>query len=426
MKANQQKKYWFYLESYVHISIKGNHILMYNPYNGKILEYCDQPFILKYIKRLLRPDNLRIIPLKQWELDQTEFSPFLKTIKEYYLGDIIVADKSRNKPVQLPPLVKIQKDVTYLKNDDQRSVGENILEYLSNLWIYLNDSCTLSCSLCNSAFRQFPYCTAKTNGKRELDLARLKKLLEQTRSVSSCNFHFLGGNILNYSHWDNVLEIVTSHPANFFYLHYLNAYANIDKCSRLKSCALGLKILLNFPVQLEPLAKVLDTLHNSGIEYTLLFPIRNQQEFASAEEISSHYGTNKSEYYPLFDGSNTEFFQDNLFIDRAEISELRPTLKEIYARGVVNAFNFGHISVLPNGRIFANLNAPALGNIAQDSLYCLMEKELNHGVSWRKIRKHVTPCRSCTFEQLCPPISNTNLVMGKYDLCRIREKWPPV
>ncbi len=49
-------------------------------------------------------------------------------------------------------------------------------------------------------------------------------------------------------------------------------------------------------------------------------------------------------------------------------------------------------------------------------------KEMYRGKSWRRIRKKVEPCKKCTFEALCPPLSNYEYALGANNLCHIREE----
>ena len=145
MKKDKGKKYWLYIDSYIHISVKKELVLFYNPYTGKMLEYNNEPVILRLVKRLLRPSNLQTILLTDRELGCPVIRDFIESIREYFLGDVIDARHSRGKPVQMPPMLKISKDVKILKKDPQRTIGEDILEYLSDVWLYINDCCHQDC-----------------------------------------------------------------------------------------------------------------------------------------------------------------------------------------------------------------------------------------------------------------------------------------
>jgi pseudo-rSAM protein len=207
----------------------------------------------------------------------------------------------------------------------------------------------------------------------------------------------------------------------YLYIHYLNAAGKNDRLRFAAEHGVRLKVPVTFPLNNKKMEETLDTFSATNIKFTLLFPVRNVEEFQMADELIKKFQPLTSEFHPLFDGSNLDFFRENLFIQKEDIEKERPSLKEIHARGVVNAFNFGNLIIRPDGRCYANVNAVPLGELGKDSLYNILFKEMEHGRSWRKIRKYISPCKSCTFEKLCPPISNYNSVIGRYNLCHIYE-----
>ncbi len=88
-------------------------------------------------------------------------------------------------------------------------------------------------------------------------------------------------------------------------------------------------------------------------------------------------------------------------------------------REAINSIYFGKLTVLADGRVYADLNAPSLGKLGRDSIYDILFKEMSGGSSWRRLRKNVMPCKGCHYEKLCPPLSNYQKVMGKNNLCHI-------
>jgi pseudo-rSAM protein len=110
-----------------------------------------------------------------------------------------------------------------------------------------------------------------------------------------------------------------------------------------------------------------------------------------------------------------------VFVDKEDLQEAKPTCREIYARQLVNPLHFGTLTVLSNGHIHANINVSRLGILNHDSIYEVVYKEMYRGNSWRRIRKRVEPCKRCTFEALCPPLSNYEYAFGRNNLCHIRD-----
>ncbi len=92
-------------------------------------------------------------------------------------------------------------------------------------------------------------------------------------------------------------------------------------------------------------------------------------------------------------------------------------MEDIYSRQLVN--DYGKLTIMADGKIYANLNDPVLGNASKNSLEEVVLKEIKQGKSWKRLRTRVMPCRHCVFQHVCPPISNYELVLKKYNLCKV-------
>jgi pseudo-rSAM protein len=417
---NNTKEYWFYIDTYVHICVKKDWILLYNSLTGKILEYRNKPEILKRIKQLQSPRNLLVIPLTEKEIKHPEVSAFVNDVSSYFMGDLIETAFSKRKPIQLMPIVKIQKDVKYLKNDAGRSVGEDMMKYLTEVTLYLNSECSQQCSICRNGYKQFTCCTARDNHKKELELDKLKDFWEQIKSSSLSNVNILGGDIFAYSRIDGLLDFVKPHAVlKSFYLHYLNAASHSDRLAQLVSDSSQLKILVDFPLKEEALFKAIHTAQRAGLKVVVIFIISKETEFEKAEAMVSSMSIQEPVFQPYYNGKNRKMFEENIYTDREELMESNPSLKEIYSREVINTSNFGRLTILDNSHIYANVNANALGILGKDLIHDIIYKELYNGKSWRKTRKNVMPCKQCVFQSLCPPLSNLNIALGQNNLCTI-------
>lgn len=415
-----RSQYWFYIEPYVHIAIKKDGVLLYNSYTGKILEYYFTPLVLKLAKRLHVPRNLRVILLTESDLEQPAIREFIAEIRGYFMGDLIDTSHSAGKPIQMPPIVKIQKDVKYLKVDSSRSVGEDLMYYLSEVSLYLNDSCHQNCSICAGAYRQFSCCTKKMKRNLELNIDHLGNFLEEIKNISLVRMNILGGDICMYSNFEKLFNQINSlQTESTFYLHYKNAAVHKDRLKIMAASNSRLNIPITFPIDEEKLKIVLEIVNGTELKTNIMFIIQCKTDFEMAETSISKFKIEKPYFIPFYNGSNLNLFKDNIYIDRDDLEENRISIEEIYARGSVNSLNFGRLTIFPDGSVYANVNYSCLGHLGQQSIYDIIYKEMNNGKSWRKIRKNVLPCKRCTFEELCPPISNYNIVIGRYNLCHI-------
>ncbi len=414
------EQYWFYIDAYVHVSIKKDTLLLYNPYTGGILERLGNPDLVKLVKRLKAPQNLQVILLSESDLENAALRKFVDKIRDNFMGDLIDVAYSEGKPIQLTPMVKVQRDVKYLKWESQRSVGKNVMEYLSGLTLYVNDRCNQGCNICNNAYLQFRCCTAKNKKNRQLDIEALGNFFEEIQDCHLDNINILGGDIFSHTRWQEMLALIKTIPAKkIYYLHYLNAADHQQKLNALTGNNDEFRIIVDFPINDKKLRIAVESIAVAISNPRYIFVIKSETDLKSAESLISSYTIDNHDFKAFYTGDNLDFFEENLYIEREDIQAEKPSLKDIYTKESVNPVDFGYLSILPNGRIYANINNPGLGTLGKDSIYNILMKEMNDGKSWRKIRKNVLPCKRCTFEKLCPPITDYNMFIRKNDLCHI-------
>ncbi len=420
--TNGTKKYWLYIDSYVHISIRGGRVLLYNSYNGQILEYDDRE-IINLVRRLLVSRNLRVIGLSRGQLQHPLIASFAEDLRRSFMGDLIDRNDSMGKPIQMPPIVKIQKDVKYLKGEKVRSVGEDLVSYLSELSIYLNDDCNQGCSVCPNAYKQFLCCTVGKSKQKGLPVEQVIGFLNRMKGSSLSRLNLLGGDPFAYHGLEDLAAVLKQLriPEMIIYAHYRNlAQSTVAPriMESLKSLGIRFRIPVTFPIHKPSLARALDLTGEMG---KMLFIIQDEAQFNEAEQLCELYSLEEPLFQPLYNGKNLELFEQNIYIEREDIMEARPGMREIYSRQAVNPLDFGRLTILSNGSVYANVNASRLGKLGKDSGYDILFKEMERGKSWRRLRSRVAPCKGCNYQLLCPPLSNYNYALGKADLCTIHR-----
>lgn len=372
-----EKKYWFYIDTYVHLFLKKDSLLLYNSYTGKILEYKGNAEIIKLAKRLLAPRNLQVILLAESDLDQPAIGGFVSDIRENFMGDLLDVAYSNGKPILMPPLVKNQMDVKLLKGEKDLSVGEDIISYLTEISLYINENCNQGCSICRKSYKQFLCCTSRENWKNELKMGHITGLFSEIKHSSLSRVNILGGDFLAYNDLNGLISILrTLDCEKNYYLHYLNLLVHKNKLKHIADGDSLLTIIVNFPLNEEKLHEALIAVHRSKVQERVMFIIHDTSDFESSESIAMKYGIENASYIPFFNGNNLPFFEENLFITREELESDQVSSKEIYARGFVNPLNFGRLLVFPGGKVYANVNDPVLGNLERDSIYNLLSKAL--------------------------------------------------
>jgi pseudo-rSAM protein len=178
-----------------------------------------------------------------------------------------------------------------------------------------------------------------------------------------------------------------------------------------------LNLFVNFPVKEEAFSSAKRIVDDAGINAVFHFIIEKEEEIALAEKLILEFKLPNYSFQPFYNGKNLDFFKEYVFVTREEVLSSRPTQKDILARGVLNQTNFGKLTILSDGNIHANVNVPALGNVAEHSLHDVIYKELSRGTSWKRTRSAITPCRECVLQYLCPSPSNYEYAIGRNNLC---------
>lgn len=424
-RTSKNKEYWFYLHPHVHLNIKQDRAVLYNTLNGKLLVYQNNPHALHILKSLDRDANLYVTGLKEKDLAGPA-GELVREIREHFCGELMDAAWSSGKPIQFKPIAYLEKSQDKLTFEPKVRLLERdeVGEYLNVVNLYINKECRLDCPQCPRAYKQFPICTTarvthRANKKHEIMLQDLRRLIDQLEHTDAFRLNILGGNILKHTQFPEVAEHLDRSPFEIhYYLHYLNADPADESWLRLgKGDQNTLHIMAPAPIRRPELGRTVGTLRAQNIKPMIHFPVESEENLDFVDAVVAEFRLEQVELHPFFNGDNGGFFRDNVFIDRDAVQESRLTMRDIFARMSINTLNFKHLTVLSDGGVYANVNHSRLGRLGKDTVVDMLIKELSAGRSWLKIRRRVSPCRSCSFNALCPPISNYEYALGRYDLC---------
>jgi pseudo-rSAM protein len=137
-------EYWLYLHPYVYASIKKNTAILYNTLNGKLLEYCQEKMgmIYRLIRELNSDKNLYVVSIKDEEIDN-HIKTFINDLRTYYLGDLINKENRPQRPIQLKPVLSLQRTMEYffstVKGQNKILTRDELPDYLNVITIYITD-----------------------------------------------------------------------------------------------------------------------------------------------------------------------------------------------------------------------------------------------------------------------------------------------
>lgn len=403
---------WLYLEPYIFISEDEAGYLFYNTKDKKGVTFVKSPSICKVVKHLQNIDQLYSIKLRVDDLHDLSLFEFVKTIQEYGFGDLI--DGKEEKPLLMPPLLNLQRDVNRLK-DQKSSLDNNILSYLNEVVIYLNDVCANEKKHC----KQLPH---YLQSLPDLHIERLNNFL-RSMAFTGATISFVGGDVFSDLKIQEMLRLVSTFDGRHTVIANWNTIPE-DSTFIMRFARLGLRIRVVVDTDCNEIIvnSIVNRLKNCGVVSEWEMNVASLRDYRHADILSELLKKFDLELdiKPVYNGDNYAFFEQYVFTTEKDLNSIELDRQSIFARQVLNTNDFGKLIVLSDGTVYANLYDKPLGNIS-DSLKNLILYELDHGTSWRRTRYDVYPCKFCRYRLLCPSPSNYELALGKFNLCHIKE-----
>lgn len=414
MGMKTMKPLWLYLEPYTFISEDTDYYFFYNANAFKSISFRKNEVINPIVEELQNIDNLYSVKIHVKDLEDVRLLNFVETIQSLGLGDIIEGDLE--KPIIMPPILNLQKSIERLK-EHKIPIGENILTYLHEVSIYVNGTCLFDCPNCQDRHKQYLCCTKSTN---VLDPALLKNFLFSIYYTGAA-ITLLGGNIFQYKELEEVLAILEGIDATHTLVSdWRNIPEDLSVLNKRKKGTFRLKVLVNEPTDTSPVIALAQRIKDLQIKQCWEISITSFPEYEKAEALSESLSelVDDVTIRPFYTGENIAFFEECIFIDQEELNNIELDRQGIFALQALNTNNFGKITILPNGNVYANVNEKPLGHI-QDPIKEMLCEELEKGTSWRRTRYNMEPCSQCRYKLICPSPSNYELAIGKNNLCHI-------
>ncbi len=401
---------YFVIDPTVFVEIKNGKMLLYNSYNGEKLLVNDQQIVNLFINGL---NKMNIFPIENEVLETDKIRDFIIEIEKNDFGYLLSNNKTL--PIQFAPLINIQTE-----NDQEIITKDNSFNPLIDIReisIHLNGG---------PDNKQFSNLSKQINCIHSelitdnLNFNQLSKFLLPIINVKSLfKINLLGGNVLTYPYLEEVKVLLLSIHQSTQICVYLLPHIVINNAVNIKEILdfQNLKFIFYLnPHLYKEFAEILPKyLPSSLMEYNLI--IESEDDLTFFDSIENNLI--KSNLIPLFNGLNFDFFEKNVFTDFDDIKAISISQNEVYQNKNINSYNFGKLVVLHNGDIYANLNKKMLGNIESSYAPEIILNEYKIGESWFLTRLKVSPCKNCIYNFLCPPVSNYELLMNKFNLCHI-------
>jgi len=406
----------------VHIIRKQPFSLFYNSLNHKILEFTNESGIDELVKQLLIPSNGYVIPLDDEILSRTGVADFVKQLRLTFMGDLLDASWSKVKPVNLFPR-PIVKNLLSTSNTKAEPAGEKIdpRNYIRDITFYLNGETPRILYPMHTAFKQFSYPAIASPQHASLEFESLKFFLQDIRNYKPACIHISGADVSLYPALTEVVTLMSPLPFAKKYHLLLKNYQPDVLTVLLRQSRTVIALYITFPYRPDDITRFLSRIATTAMrtKVEFHFVVSGAEELHTSLQTIQLIDLQNTFFKPWYTGSNDAFLEENVFVSKEDIYDSRPTQKQVFSRLTINEYDFGKFMVTPSGDVFANLNDPKIGTIRNDSAYQLVLNELEHGKSWRRSRKRVSPCKTCRYQFLCPPVSSLEIFRKKFNFCTV-------
>ena len=268
----------------------------------------------------------------------------------------------------------------------------------------------------NSTLHEFKQFISCTKSQYTLDFEALKRFLFSI-SGSKASINLLGGDLFQYKRLNEILFILEGMDNSYTLILDWRNLPDLNDIKKYES--LQLKLLSHEPFESEEVMKAARRIAKSGIAYSWELYVSSEEEYEKAailKEMLANFSD--VSIRPFYNGENRSFFENFVYTDQEELDSIAWNRQNIFALQALNMNNFGKITILSDGKVYANVNEAPIGTI-QDPIKDLLVKELESKNAWRKTRYDVEPCAHCRFKLICPSPSNYERVIGKNNLCHI-------
>jgi pseudo-rSAM protein len=415
MKHTSQSKAasCLYLEPYAISQVCGNDSLVYNSISGEILEYRDNELIAATIRKMEDQETGFLAEITE---NQNPGIPedFIKDLRNGFSGDLIRCQDSKPAVIRPKPIIK-----QYPPPRDFPSFSAD--DYLRSICFFVNGDDSPLTREYKLASRQFPCMLHSPEGYREISTGLIRSVLEPYSGVSGMILEFGGSDITRYSEVLTLARELKSFSLPVT-IHIALPCRNPGILSELAALPrIRISFYVTAPEGLEQLKRLIEenVIRQKGKKTEVNFIIRSMEEYSLAGSFLEANSFGRFFFLPYFDGQNMDFFKENVFLSREDILGLKPSLKQVYSRQLINEQLYGKIFITPVGQAFANMNSEPIGDITTQSLSDVVRNELERSGPWHLTRMKVNPCSDCLYQIFCPPIGNYELLLDRFNFCDV-------
>lgn len=395
------KEYWFAIYPHCFLWMKGEEGLVYNTKNYAKILFCNEGLLAEKTGQLVVMENLYCIRLTEEELADEKLNGWVQNMVAQECSALVEDNGINQRPLSLPPILKVQDEADYYRWEHRQGIDGNVIENLHRLVFHINGS-----KYGNELYaKQTIYPTVSFEMLSAKDILRFAMNARVSPFLTEI---VLVGNPFVYEGLEELMEsLQTICPVSVYctWQDVMNFLSDVEKLStkaNLHIMATGDAVLDKLPQE---------------VNYTFL--VTSEQEYEAAMEFEGKYRLEHTDIVPVYTGNNLSFFEECLYMDEEGIQDIALDKREVFIRQKLNIQDFGRLTVIADGKVYANPNRSAIGHIGETP-HAIVYREITEGSSWLRIRDQ-KPCCDCIYQWLCPSPSHYEDVIGKPNLCHIKS-----
>lgn len=401
------KNDWFTLCGDTFLWLNDKTGLVYNAENGKKLIFAISEGIKKICTHLLDINNLYTIELSDDIIADNEIIEWINSVVNIQAGFISSNINFENRPISLKSVLKIQDDRRYYEKLHNLGFKGKILENIHELTFYVNGNISGN----EEYFKQTIY---PVNSECVLNGEDIVSFIRNSINPFLSNINLVG-DISLYPNFEKLYNDILSLSINVTIYILLEDYLNNMLLFKNSKCSESTR----FNILIDGF---FDVSFFQSVSLSTIFTvlIHSDKEFELYSKLFDNLDIDLNvQYVPIYNKENISFFESNIYLDEEDLKNLNVSKKEVFMHQALNTGNFGKLTIMPNGHVYANVNETSLGTI-NDSTYTIVYKEFLDGNSWFKLREQA-PCNNCVYQWLCPSPSNYEIVINRPNLCCLKR-----
>ena len=374
------------------------------------------PLLLKYCRRINDFDNMYAVAIDSGDESDPIFTKWIERIVDNRIGRVMNSSPSGKKPFSLPPILNLQHEIEERRMDDFYYRPINVANNFFEATFLLGGEKLPEAEIGFHKQIAYPVSTEIC-----LNVSNIRNFMERNNTRFLQQVNVIAYHMTAYPEWQSLLELMSrcGIPVTYYFQGDDDGVRAIEKMLEypIEEISLGL-----YFTDVTSCQSVEALLADKGIGYQWLFLLKDETDWEQIQKILDNYRIENYKLLPVLTGdmSNFMFFRENVFTSSEELLQLTPDKKNIFCNQTINSNYWGQLIVAPDKNVYANLNGKPLGSLDENVLNLVRKEMIEENSYWRCTRDKLVPCKDCIYRYLCPPPSNYEFYLNKYNLCSVK------